>query len=230
MTKKSQDAKITIGGSLAALQHAYQTNSKLIINKMFFPMPFERHWVRQTWGLIYYKLMMDGKIIGGDSVNGVKIDDEEVIVICKGNVVNRVPFDSITVFNDQNVLGLPDIKKELNENKILDIMAPQSFVFHDKRFDYESEDRLVSEIHVYKKKYNTPIYIWAVSNLSTKDLQDFNFSDTMVKFKSEEILKQSGYTGKSHNRDEIILDVVSREVIPQMNIYEDTEKIKFIYE
>jgi hypothetical protein len=57
-------------------------------------------------------------------------------------------------------------------------------------------------------------------------LQDFNFSDTMVKFKSEEILKQSGYTGKSHNRDEIILDVVSRE----MNIYEDTEKIKFIYE
>jgi hypothetical protein len=163
MTKKSQDAKITIGGSLAALQHAYQTNSKLIINKMFFPMPFERHWVRQTWGLIYYKLMMDGKIVGGDSVNGVKIDDEEVIVICKGNVVNRVPFDSVTVFNDQNVLGLPDIKKELNENKILDIMAPQSFVFHDKRFDYESEDRLVSEIHVYKKKYNTPIYIWAVS-------------------------------------------------------------------
>ena len=141
MTKKSQDAKITIGGSLAALQHAYQTNSKLIINKMFFPMPFERHWVRQTWGLIYYKLMMDGKIVGGDSVNGVKIDDEEVIVICKGNVVNRVPFDSITVFNDQNVLGLPDIKKELNENKILDIMAPQSFVFHDKRFDYESEDK-----------------------------------------------------------------------------------------
>ena len=85
--------------------------------------------------------MMDGKIVGGDYVNGVKIDDEEVIVICKGNVVNRVPFDSITVFNDQNVLGLPDIKKELNENKILDIMAPQSFVFHDKRFDYESEDR-----------------------------------------------------------------------------------------
>ena len=53
------------------------------------------------------------------------------------------------------------------------------------------------------------------SNLSTKNLQDFNFSDTMAKFKSEEILKQSGYTGKSHNRDEIILDVVSREVIPQ---------------
>jgi hypothetical protein len=230
MTKKSQDANLTIGGSLAALQHAYQTNSKLIINKMLFPFPFEPSWVKQTWGLIYYKLMMDGKMVGGDNVNGIKIDDQKVFVVCKGNVVNEVYFDNLTVFNDENVVGLPDIKKEVNENTILDIMKPHSFVFLENVYDYKSKDRLVSGLHVRKEKTNLPINIWAVSNLSTKDLQDFNFSDTMVKFKSEEILKQAGYTGKSHNRDEVILEVVSREVIPQMNIYEDTEKIKFIYE
>ena len=51
---------------------------------------------------------MDGKIIGGDYVNAVRIDDDDIIIACKNNVINRITYDNITIFNDENVMGLPD--------------------------------------------------------------------------------------------------------------------------
>ena len=101
---------ITIGGSLDALQWAYQHGTRLIINKPSFPPPYEPSDKKLAWGLLYYKLMMDGKIIGGDYVNAVRIDDDDIIVACKNNVINRLTYDNVTLFDDQNVIGLP-IKK-----------------------------------------------------------------------------------------------------------------------
>ena len=52
----------------------------------------------------------------------------------------------------------------------------------------------------------------------------------MAKFKTETLLKQSGFMGSFNSRDEIVLEVQERTIQPKMNIYDDTEKIKFIYE
>ena len=85
----TKDVNITIGGSLDALQWAYQHGTRLIINKPSFPPPYEPSDKKLAWGLLYYKLMMDGKIIGGDYVNAVRIDNDEIIVACKNNIINR---------------------------------------------------------------------------------------------------------------------------------------------
>ena len=61
-------------------------------------------------------------------------------------------------------------------------------------------------------------------------MHDFNYSDTMAKFKTETLLKEAGFMGNFHSRDEIVLEVEQRDIQPKMNFYEDTEKIKFIYE
>ena len=47
--------------------------------------------------------------------------------------------------------------------------------------------------------------------------------------KTETILKQLGFTGNFMKRDEVVLKVESRSVEKKMNIYEEAEKIKFIY-
>ena len=221
---------ITIGGSLDALQWAYQHGTRLIINKPSFPPPYEPSDKKLAWGLLYYKLMMDGKIIGGDYVNAIRIDDDDIIIACKNNVINRLTYDKITVFNDENVMGLPDQKKEVDKYIVTDSMYAVSFVFKESNFKHETEDSLVSQIHIHKDYINSPAKIAIVSNLTKKQLHDFDFSDTMAKFKTETLLKELGFTGSFHSRDEIVLEVEQRYIQPKMNIYEETEKIKFVYE
>mgnify|MGYP003121457555 CR=1 FL=1 len=225
----SQDVSITVGGSLKALQWAYQYKTKLVINKLSFPPPYEPPSVKLAWGLLYYKLMMDGKVVGGDSVNSVKINDDDISIICKNNIINTITYDKITLFDDENIIGLPDVKKQVDDYTVMDLMSSVSFVFKDKDFLHETEDNLVSEIHIHKDYINSPVQIWVVSNLNKEQLNDFDHSDTMAKFKTETILKQLGFTGNFMKRDEVVLKVESRAVKKKMNIYEESEKIKFIY-
>ena len=226
----SQDVNITIGGSLKALQWAYQHGTKLIINELSFPPPYEPPNVKLAWGLLYYKLMMDGKLVGGDNVNGIKINDDDVFVVCKNNVVNKLAYDKITLFDDKNIIGLPDIKKEIDQFTVIDTMRSVSFVFKDTSFSHTTGDNFVKEIYVQKDYVNSPAQIWVLSKLNKQELNDFDFSDTMAKFKTETTLKEIGFTGNFMKRDEVVLEVVERSVQTKMNAYEDTEKINFIYE
>ena len=225
----SRDVNITIGGSLKALQWAYQHGTRLIINKFSFPPSYEPSSTKLAWGLLYYKLMMDGKIIGGDSVNAIRINESDVAVVNKNNIINTVIYDKITIFDDENIIGLPDVKEQVDEYIVTDFMSSVSFVFKDTSFLHQTGDRLVDEIHIQKDYLNSPAQIWAVSNLNKSQLNDFNFSDTMAKFKTETTLKQLGFTGNFMKRDEIVLEVKERIVKSKMNIYEEAEKIKFIY-
>ena len=52
----------------------------------------------------------------------------------------------------------------------------------------------------------------------------------MAKFKTETILKDLGFVGNYMKRDEIVLEVNKRNIQTKMNIYKETEKIKFVYE
>ena len=221
---------VTIGSSLKALQWAYQNKTKLIINKLIFPRPFDPLHIQNSWALLYYKLMMEGNIIGGDYVNAVKIDDDLIFVVCKNNVINKIKYDEAFIFNDENIIGLSEIKQKIDRYTVVDTMSSVSFVFKDDGFYLDTGDELVSEVHVHKKHINSPISIWTVSHLAEEQLQNFDFSDTMAKFKTEAILKESGFTGNSMKRNEIILDVDGRDVQKKMNIYEETEKLKFVYE
>ena len=225
-----QGVNITIGGSLKALQWAYQNGTKLIINKSSFPPPYEPSSTKLAWGLLYYKLMMDGNVIGGDNVNAIRVSDDKIIVVCKNNIINKLVYDNVTIFNDENVTGLPDQIKELDEHFVIDYMRAISFIFKDTDFKYETNDNLVSKIHIRKDYINSPVKIAVVSNLTKKQLHDFDYSDTMSKFKTESILKKLNFKGNFSNRDNIILEVEKREITAKMNVYEETEKIKFVYE
>ena len=225
----TKDVNITIGGSLDALQWAYQHGTRLIINKPSFPPSYEPPSTKLAWGLLYYKLMMDGKIIGGDYVNVVRIDEDEITVACKNNIINRTVYNKVTLFDDENIIGLPDQKQEVDQFTVIDTMLAVSFVFKETAFTLKTGDDLVSEIHIHKDYVNSPAKIAVVSSLTKKQLHSFDFSDTMAKFKAETILKDAGFTGNFMKRDEVVLEVQERIIKPKMNIYEEAEKIKFIY-
>jgi hypothetical protein len=220
--------KITFGSNLAALQFAYQNNTHIILNRPNFPHVFEPEYVHRAWGLLYTKLMLDGRTIGGDTVKMTKITEDEVIVICEGNVINRLQYDLIFVFDDNNVIGLPDVVEKNNIHTVIDILKVKALVAYDAETIIETDDELVNKLYVIRPYSSRPIEIYSVSLLNEKQLQKFDYSDTMVRFKSEDLLKQHGFVGFHKNRSKITLETVERIVQKNMDEYEETEKIKFI--
>lgn len=220
----------TYGSSLSALEYADQNNTKLIIGDLKFPREFEPDYIKQAWGLIYSKLMLKGQIFGGDSVRNTKVTEDEIVIVCRGNVVRKSKYDTLYVFSDSNISGLP-LASELNKTyEIVDFMKPNSLVSAGEKI-IETCDDFVSKLYVKKKYKTAPINLYAVSILNEKQLYDFQYSDTMVKFKSEHLLNENSFMG-SHSggkRIKISLEVVKREVDKKMDFYENTEKIKFIY-
>ena len=222
---------ITIGSCINSLQYAYQNKTKLILNQLTFPDKFEPSYVKSAWGLLYTKLMLDGQVIGGDTVKKIRVSDDYIQVVCESNVVNKLEYDKLYVFSDVNVIGLPETLQTINEHTVIDVLRTTSLITkYDKKI-LETEDRLVNKLYILKQNSVSAIEIYAISMLTSDELLDFNFSDTMVKFKSEDLLKENDFEGSviGTARAPIELEVVTRIVRKNMDMYKETEKIKFTY-
>lgn len=224
------DFNFTFGSSLSALQYAEQNNTRLIIPDLQFPKFFEPEEIKQAWGLLYAKLMLDGKVFGGDSIKNTRITEEEVSIVCQGNVTKHTNYDTLFVFDDKKISGLPAAQQQNNLYKIVDHMKTVSLKISGDAY-FETEDKFVSKLFIYKKHRSAPVKLYAISEINEEQLLDFNFSDTMAKFKSEHILRENSFEGSvyGNKRIDIDLEVIERLVEKKMDFYEDSEKIKFIY-
>ena len=222
---------VTIGSCINSLQHAYQNKTKLILNQLAFPDRFEPSYVKSAWGLLYTKLMLEGQIVGGDTVKKIRVSDDYIQVVCESNVVNKLEYDKLSVFSDVDIIGLPETTKITDEYKVVDVLKTVSLITKYNKKILETEDKLVNRLYILKQNSTSAIEAYAVSTLTSDELLDFGFSDTMVKFKSEDLLKENNFEGSviGFDRAPIELEVVTRIVRKKMDMYEDTEKIKFIY-
>ena len=223
---------VTIGSCINSLQYAYQNKTKIILNQVAFPDRFEPSYVKSAWGLLYTKLMLDGSVIGGDSVKIIRVTDELIQVVCERNIINKVAYSSLNIFSDENIIGLPDPTEEVDEYNVIDVLRATSLTTPHKHKILTCEDNLVNKLHVIKENNIVATEIYALSQLNKNQLRDFDYSDTMVKFKSEHLLEQNNFKGKSidgKRRAPITLEVIERIVRKKMDRYEETDKIQFIY-
>ena len=221
---------ITYGSSLAALQHAYENDTSLLLDQSGPPFAYEEMNIRKAWGLLYAKLGIKGQIIGGDALTGCHIQDDIITTVRKGNVVKKTKYGTLHVFSDKNIVGLPAPSKENNNYKVVDYLDATSLsIPHVDILKFE--DNLVSEIRFFKNSIRSKTRIYVFSTLTKKQLQNFDYSDTMVKFKCEELLKASGFTGSKNGKKKLLIKLNStrREAYKKMDFYEDTDKIKFLY-
>ena len=231
ITRIPMDAEnITFGASLSALQFAHQNKTKIVFNKAAPPFIYESSDVKEAWNLLYTKLMIDGQTVGGDSVVSTKVNDDYIFIVSKGNIVNKLEYKKLFVFSDENILGLPPIKEENIYYKVIDLLIPLSLsVPHMAHL--ATQDDFVSEVFFIKEGMRLRTELYVISNLKKNQLNDFNYSDTMVKFKCEDLLKKNNFEGAKNGKNKLLIKLQSihREVIKQMDHYENTAKIKFIY-
>jgi hypothetical protein len=111
-------------------------------------------------------------------------------------------FEKCYYYGDRNAYGFVE-KVNLDEEEYLcyDYIAFNSGGKHEIDFIRTGDD-FVREIWFYSSDRidgNTPVRdACAVSQLTKKQLQDFDFSETMARFKTIKIMKDNGMRGKQN--------------------------------
>ena len=112
--------------------------------------------------------------------------------------MQKFNFNKLVIFDDEKVSGLPRIKKETKgKNRVLDWVNVRSGCSHSVLHLHSDED-FVKEIIFYPtdRSDNRNLKdLVAISYLTDEEVNDFNFSDTMVKFKVTEMMKEAGIRG-----------------------------------
>jgi hypothetical protein len=222
--------EIAYGSSLEALRFASEKGISLIMEEPVFPPPYEKAQTKEEWATLYFNLLLGGQTIGGDSVTGTHVAETSLNVVCKGSVVNKVDYEKLYVFSDKNIFGLPSPAFVSDAYTVIDHLRQVSLSI--PHVDYiETPDKLAARVHIHRENPKEKTQIYAISFLNQKELRNFDFSDTMVRFKCEDLLRENGFSGSANGKHKrtLRLETIERSVVPSMHRYADTGRIKFFH-
>ena len=212
--------KIVIGGSLEAFLYAYSHELPVIYavprppfrfdevqhnNLTLFSLPEDRPYKQvEIWSRVKFFLGLSGLLPVGDNASSLRITDNQLSVITERSRNIKFNFNQLVVFNDEQTFGLPQIKKETREkSRVADWVNVRSGCSHSI-LHLHSDGEFVKEIIFYPtdRSDNRNLKdLVAISYLTDEQLDDFNYSDTMVKFKVTEMMKEAGIRGARNGKD-----------------------------
>ena len=192
-----------------------------------------------AWRYIVYILSLGGLCPLADKAEAIRVEENRLIVTTVSSKVIKFDFDKLTIFDDKNVYGLPAPPKEGGRLKVIDWINVRSGMKHE--FDrIENTSDFVKYIHFYPSERidgdSDKKDAVAISYMLEKELNDYKYSDTYVKFKVRELMKNAGVNGKKNGFDykgdqkhiDIKLEPSRREIKKEEGVYKDTESIKFV--
>lgn len=232
--------KVVVGGNVNALAYSYVNDLPLVMNCLSRPF-FANKEELDLWNKLFFLLSLSGLNLFGDKTEQTRIDKEELLVTTRDLRAFKVSYSNLVIFDDKNIIGLPMAKEKKDEFMVLDWITANSCTKHDHEYFHVGDD-LIEEIHFYPTLRTLGHHpnlkdLVAISYLNSEQLQDFDYSDTYVKFKTEKILKENGITGSKNgfaNGKQITynlkLKVEKREIRKvEMDLYDNTESLEFNY-
>lgn len=156
----------------------------------------------EAWQRIVFSLSLSGLLPANNLVSSVRIEDENNLKIAtKNSRVIRFKFNNLRIFDDQNVsgLGVPEIEENY---KVVDWVNVRAGMKHE--YDkFETGDNFVNEVYFYPSQRSSggeKKDLVSVSYLNKEQLQDFEYSDTYVKFKVKQLMKDNGIKGPKNGK------------------------------
>ncbi len=249
---------IVIGGGINAKLYAYYNNFPCIYRGFDDPFRFdvfkeglsvfETQNLLQTQEKLNFILGVSGLLPMGNKSQSLNIRDNLLKVSTNNSRLGRFEFDKLIIFNDTGVYGLPPIKrKEIGKSRVLDWFDVRSGMEHDHDM-FKTEDDFVRQVIFYPSdRFGNQASgrirkdLVAVSFLDKEQINDFEYSDTMARFKILQMMKDAGIRGARNGRDvnnpEVYryyspkIEATQREIIPDVtNYYEEDPRFEFRYE
>ena len=252
---------IVIGGGLNAKIYAYYTKCPCISGNNVAPFRFDilqEELVQvlsgreknslQVWEVLSFILGMSGQLPMGDKVSSMNIRDNILKATTHDSKLGRFEFNKLIIFDDQGIFGLPPIRKQqIGKSRVLDWFDVRSGMEHEHD-SFETDNDFVKEVIFYpsdrfgnQKSGRVRKDLVSVSHLDEDEINDFEYSSTMVRFKILQLMKDAGIKGARNGRDtynpEIYryyspkIEATQREIIPDVtNYYEEDPRFEFRYD
>ena len=197
----------------------------------------------EVWQRLSYINSVAGLTPMSDKIESIRLSDDSLRITTKNFRLIKIQFDRLRIFDDEKISGLQPHKKSFAKYKVLDWVNVHSGMIHEYDFLNSSID-FVRDIHFYPSNRIDGRHdkkdLVAVSYLSEDQLKDFDFSDTVAKFKILKLMKQAGIRGARNGRDQLNPNkykyyslkarTTKREIMKgKMPKYENEENIIFDY-
>tara|TARA_Y100000034_G_scaffold90917_1_gene109599 strand:+ start:1492 stop:2406 length:915 start_codon:yes stop_codon:yes gene_type:complete len=159
----------------------------------------------EIWEHLVFSLSLSGLLPVHDLVSSIRIEDKNILkVSTKNSRMIRFEFNKLRIFDDENVDGL-GLSVRDDKCKVVDWINVRSGMKHE--YDYfETEDDFVKEIYFYPSQRlgggenDDRKDLVSISYLKKEQLEDFNYSDTYVKFKVQSLMKEHGVKGARNGK------------------------------
>ena len=152
------------------------------------------------WERLLFLQSLRGNIISTKDAHSLRLTDNTITISNEYSKILDLVFEKCYYYGDDGAAGFTQ-KTDLDEATYIcyDYIAFNSGGKHE--IDYiRTGDDFVSKIWFYSSDRidgNTPVRdACAVSQLTKQQLQDFDFSETMARFKTLQVMKDNGMRGK----------------------------------
>ena len=181
---------VVIGADLDAVRFAYDNKCFLIKNRLPYHHSYEG--VEEEWAEKLYQLYDMALVPFSDKASNLRVyPEEKLLKVFTGSNVYIVKYDELHLYDDENVEGV-SLNRTILHYRVIDWFDCQGL--YDLDFDeIVTEDKFVHKIKLFKsrridgnQKYSD---LLCESFLTDSQLKNFDYSDTMARFKVVDMLK-----------------------------------------
>ena len=200
--------KIIIGGSLEALSYGIENDIPIFFIEPKVPFFFEKTKEGKSkeviWRELAFYASLSGLLPAGSRVSSLRVTDENILrVATENNKLFKYEFGEILIFDYQNINGVEFEKKD-ESYMVLDWVNVRSGMKHEHNYLEDKDSSFVNKIHFFKSDRIDGDHdkkdLVSISYMTKKQLDSIEYSDTFVKFKVVDMMKQAGIKGRRNGR------------------------------
>ena len=223
---------IVVGGDIASFLYAFKNDCFVAFTKPGKPFFFEKFNTgdlkEAVWTFLYFQMMYRGKILGVEPNQTIRVEEDILKIITGSNSLLNYKFTGLICFNPEMLSGISVIEKKNRMHYVVDKIK-LSAREHGQKYHFTDGD-FVKELHFDNTGRQKFIYV--VSEIPEKKLNDFDFGQVSLRYKLLPILRQLGIQGSRNGKNKSLslkLTSIERFIRPmETHEYKDEEGIKFM--
>jgi len=196
--------KIVIGGDHQAISYSYAHDLPIVVVNRTDPPKFERELLTEYKQKLF-SLSVNGRVIAVNP-STAKLTDSGIRIVTLDSQIIAAEFNRAHIFDESRLDGLGEPRHRTERlYQVSDWFDVKSGMCHkhDKLFDAGSD--LASEIVFYPTERVDGNHdlkdLVAISYLKEDQLEQFESSPTVVKFKVINMMKEAGIRGKRNGKN-----------------------------
>lgn len=197
--------KLVIGSDLSAFSYCYINKCPAIFLRNCRPYQYneKQNWTEEMslWDDLAFSLSITKYLPFSDMIIALRLENENLLkAVTKNGLVLSIKFSNLIITDDYMLEGLPpSIGKTNTDNWVIDWFDVNIGSIHPHDFIIDDNEQFVKKIYFYISKRtfknSTKKDLVSVSKIKEEDLNTFDYSETMARFKILKMMDSAGIKG-----------------------------------